>query len=151
MEINPALADNVCQPHILAFMSSSLYSPLLGSRRAVREEAPPPPCTEPHRRTGVPLHSVSVLAPIGSYDSLFFCNFDSVGEPYAENDLWQLVLSIEATPLFLGGLSKLEDHGESGLVQRHSQLNAIGEDPAHHFDNLPFSWSHSTFRLSLKG
>jgi hypothetical protein len=26
-----------------------------------------------------------------------------------------LVLSIEATPMFLGSLSKLEDHGESGL------------------------------------
>ena len=46
-----------------------------------------------------------------------FCNLDSVSELYSENDLWQLALSIEATPMFLGRLSKLEDHGESGFVR----------------------------------
>ena len=45
------------------------------------------------------------------------CDLYSVGEPYPENDLWQLVLSIEATPMSLGGLSKLENHGESGFVR----------------------------------
>jgi len=34
-------------------------------------------------------------------------NRDSVGELYPENDLWSLVLSVDATPTFLGGLSKI--------------------------------------------
>ena len=69
---------------------------------------------------------------------LLFCNFDSVGEPYPENDLWQLVLSIEATPMFLGDLSKLEDHGESGLV-RQAPLRAyrpVAHDRERTFDGI---------------
>ena len=49
--------------------------------------------------------------------SLFFCNLDFGGEPYPENALWQWVLSVAATSRFLGGLRKLEDHVESGLVR----------------------------------
>lgn len=37
-------------------------------------------------------------------------NLDSVTKPNAENDLWELVLSVEATPMLFGGLSKLEVH-----------------------------------------
>jgi Resolvase, N terminal domain len=63
--------------------------------------------------------TLHILAAVAQHGSLgfFFCNLDSVGETYPENDLWQLVLSIEATPMFLGSLSKLEDHGESGLAR----------------------------------
>jgi hypothetical protein len=51
--------------------------------------------------------------------NLFFCNLDSVSELYSENDLLQLVLSIETTPMFLG-LSKLEDHMvKAVLFDRH--------------------------------
>ena len=43
-------------------------------------------------------------------------DLDSVGELDPENDFRQLVMAIEATPAFLGGLGELEDHGERGLV-----------------------------------
>ena len=44
-------------------------------------------------------------------------NLDSVGELYTEDNFRQLVVAIEATPAFLGGLGELEDHGERGLVR----------------------------------
>ena len=47
-------------------------------------------------------------------------NLDSIGELYAKDDFRQLVLAIEATPAFLGGLGQLEDHGERGLVREAS-------------------------------
>jgi hypothetical protein len=47
-------------------------------------------------------------------------DLNSVGEPYTENYLRQLVVAIEATPVFLGGLGQLEDHGERGLVRETS-------------------------------
>jgi hypothetical protein len=43
-------------------------------------------------------------------------DLDSIGELYTEDDFRQLVVSVEATPACLGGLSELEDHGERGLV-----------------------------------
>ena len=43
-------------------------------------------------------------------------DLNSVGELYTENYFRQLVVAIEATPAFLGGLGELEDHGERGLV-----------------------------------
>jgi hypothetical protein len=49
----------------------------------------------------------------------FFCNFDAVGEPQAENDLWQLVLSIKAAQLFLGGLNKRQTMARAVLFERH--------------------------------
>ena len=52
-------------------------------------------------------------------------DFDSVGELYTEDDFRQLVVSIEATPAFLGGLGKLKAHGERGLVGKTS-LGAHG-------------------------
>ena len=47
-------------------------------------------------------------------------DLNSVGEPYTENYFRQLVVAIEATPVFLGGLGQLEDHGERGLVREAS-------------------------------
>jgi hypothetical protein len=44
--------------------------------------------------------------------SLRFDDLDSAVVGYPENDHWQLVLSIETTPMFLGGLRKLENHGQ---------------------------------------
>src|SRR5262245_14245224 len=52
-------------------------------------------------------------------------DLDSVGELYTEDDLRQLVVTIEATPAFLGGLGELEDHGQRGLVRKAS-LRAHG-------------------------
>ena len=52
-------------------------------------------------------------------------DLDSVGELYTEDDFRQLVVAIEATPAFLGGLGELEDHGERGLV-RETSLGAHG-------------------------
>jgi hypothetical protein len=47
-------------------------------------------------------------------------DLDSVSELYTENDFRQLVVTIETTPAFLGGLGKFEDHGERGLVRKTS-------------------------------
>ena len=47
-------------------------------------------------------------------------DLNSVGESYTENYFRQLVVAIEATPVFLGGLGQLEDHGERGLVKLNS-------------------------------
>jgi hypothetical protein len=49
-----------------------------------------------------------------------FNNFDSVGELYSEDELGQLVVAIEATPVSLGGLAEFEDHGERGLIGKTS-------------------------------
>jgi hypothetical protein len=35
---------------------------------------------------------------------------------YTEDHFRQLVVAIEATPMFFGSLGELEDHGEHGLV-----------------------------------
>src|SRR5262249_40674934 len=61
----------------------------------------------------------------GSGLSLRSDDLDSVGELYTEDDFRQLVVTIEATPAFLGGLGELEDHGERGLVLKTS-LRAHG-------------------------
>ena len=58
-----------------------------------------------------------LTARSGGSLSFFFCNLDSAGEAYPANNLWQLVLSIEATSMFSGGLSELPCHEESGLVR----------------------------------
>ena len=47
-------------------------------------------------------------------------DFNSVGKFYAEDYFRQLVVTIEATPAFLGGLGELEDHGERGFVRKTS-------------------------------
>lgn len=52
-------------------------------------------------------------------------DFDSVGEVYTEDEFRQLVVTIEATPAFLGGLGELEDHSERSLV-RQTSLGAHG-------------------------
>ena len=52
-------------------------------------------------------------------------DFDFVVELYTENEFRQLVVAVEATPAFLGGLGELEDHGERGLVGKTS-LGAHG-------------------------
>src|SRR5207302_376367 len=61
----------------------------------------------------------------GSGLSLRSDDLDSVGELYTEDNFRQLVVAIEATPAFLGGFGKLEDHGERGLVGETS-LGAHG-------------------------
>ncbi len=43
-------------------------------------------------------------------------DLDTVSELYTEDDFGQLVVAIEATPIFLGSLGEFEDHGERGLV-----------------------------------
>jgi hypothetical protein len=48
--------------------------------------------------------------------SLRFDDLNSVGESCTENYFRQLIVLIEATPAFLGGLGQLEDYGESGLI-----------------------------------
>src|SRR6266704_372529 len=61
----------------------------------------------------------------GSGLSLRSDDLDSVGELYTEDEFRQLVVTIETTPAFLGGLGELEDHGERGLV-REASLRANG-------------------------
>ena len=57
---------------------------------------------------------------------LFFCKLDFVGEPFPQNDLWQWVLSVETTPMFFGGLSKLEDQGEPAAAAADRLLGHRG-------------------------
>jgi hypothetical protein len=40
----------------------------------------------------------------------------SAGKFHSPDDLWQLVMTIEPAPAFLGALDEFEDHGESGLI-----------------------------------
>ena len=47
-------------------------------------------------------------------------DLDSVGELYTQDDFRQLAVAIESTPVFLGDLGELEDHGERGLVRETS-------------------------------
>ena len=47
-------------------------------------------------------------------------NFDSVAELYSNDDLGELVVTIETAPAFFSGLGKLEDHGERCLVGKTS-------------------------------
>jgi hypothetical protein len=47
-------------------------------------------------------------------------DLNSVGELYTVDDFRQLVMSVETTPAFFGGLSELEDHRERGLVRETS-------------------------------
>ena len=47
-------------------------------------------------------------------------DLDSVVELYSEDDFWQLVVTAQTMPAFLGGLCELEDHGERGLVGKTS-------------------------------
>jgi hypothetical protein len=56
----------------------------------------------------------------GSGLSLRSDNLNSVGELYTVDDFRQLVMAIEMTPAFFGGLGELEDHGECGLVRETS-------------------------------
>src|ERR1700740_3480908 len=71
------------------------------------------------------LRSFSAKGSGGSHLSLRSDDLDSVGELYPEDDFRQLILTIEATPAFLGGLGELENHGERGPVRKTS-LGAHG-------------------------
>jgi hypothetical protein len=51
-------------------------------------------------------------------------DLNSVGEPCTENYFRQLVVAIEATPVFLGGLGQLEDHGDR--VPGFSEIGGAG-------------------------
>src|ERR1700730_1867762 len=78
---------------------------------------------------------------VGSSSGLSF-RFDdlhSVGEPYTESYFRQLVVAIEATPAFLGGLGQLEDHGERGLVRETSFGAHFGGGPS----RMSFRWGWS--------
>ncbi len=44
--------------------------------------------------------------------------FEPIGEFHTENQFWQLVVAVEASPSFLRGFDKLEDHGERGAVRQ---------------------------------
>jgi hypothetical protein len=46
-------------------------------------------------------------------------DLDSVGEPYTENYFRQLVVTIEATPAFLGGTASLKIMASAVLFERH--------------------------------
>ena len=50
-------------------------------------------------------------------------DLDSVGEHHTCDQLWQLVVAVEAAPTFLRGLDELEDHRERGVV-REAALRA---------------------------
>ena len=73
------------------------------------------------------MNSTSLVAKLigGSGLSLRSSDVDSVGEFYAEDDFRQLVVTIGATPAFLGGLGELEDHRERSLIRKTS-LRAHG-------------------------
>jgi hypothetical protein len=65
-------------------------------------------------------------------------DLDSVSELYIQDDLRQLVVTIEATPAFLGGLGELKDEDECGLVRetalRAGRAMADGREGA--FDDI---------------
>ena len=65
-------------------------------------------------------------------------DLDSVGEPYTEDELRQLVVAIEATPAFLGGLGEFEDHGERSLVRKTSlgAHRAVADGRERAFDDV---------------
>ena len=65
-------------------------------------------------------------------------DLDSVGELYTEDDFRQLVVTVEATPAFLGGLGELEDHGERGLVRETSfgAHRAVADGRERAFDDV---------------
>ena len=54
-------------------------------------------------------------------------DLDSVGEHHTCDQLWQLVVAVEAAPTFLRGLDALEDHRERGLVREAALLQV--KDP----------------------
>ncbi len=60
----------------------------------------------------------------GSGLSLRSNDLDTVGELYTEDDFLQLVVTVEATPGFLGDLDELEDHGERRSYSRDIPLSA---------------------------
>ena len=43
---------------------------------------------------------------------------DPIGERDPADHLRQVVMTVEPSPAFLGGLGQLEDHGERGLVRQ---------------------------------
>jgi hypothetical protein len=51
--------------------------------------------------------------------SLRFDDFNSVGEPYTEKYIWQLVVAIEATPAFFGASASLKIMTSAVLFERH--------------------------------
>jgi hypothetical protein len=45
-------------------------------------------------------------------------DLDPVSEPHTLDQVWQLVMAVDATPIFLRAVDKLEDHGKRGLVRQ---------------------------------
>jgi hypothetical protein len=64
----------------------------------------------------------SADAPRQSSDDL-----NSVGELYSKDDFRQLVIAIETTPAFFGGLNELEDHRQRGLVRRTVRWRTVAQ------------------------
>src|ERR1700730_17437775 len=75
----------------------------------------------------------------GSGLSLRFDDLNSVGEPYTENYFRQLVVAIEATPAFLGGLGQLEDHGARSCSRGILWSALFGGGPS----RMSFRWGWS--------
>ena len=45
-------------------------------------------------------------------------DLDPVSEPHTLDQFWQLVMAVEAAPIFLRAFDKLEDHGKRRLVRQ---------------------------------
>ena len=65
-------------------------------------------------------------------------DLDSVEELFTQDDFRQLVVTIEATPAFFGGLGELEDHRERGLIRKTSLRahGAVTHGGERAFDNV---------------
>ena len=65
-------------------------------------------------------------------------DLDSVSELYTQDDFRKLAMAIESTPVFLGGLGELEDHGERDLVRETSlgAHRAVADCRARAFDDV---------------
>ena len=51
-------------------------------------------------------------------------DLEPIGEFHIENQFWQLVVAVEASPRFLRGFDKLEDHGERGAAKHPDLFDA---------------------------
>ena len=45
-------------------------------------------------------------------------DLDPVSEPHTLDQFWQLVMAVDATPIFLRTFDHLEDHGKRRLVRQ---------------------------------
>ena len=45
-------------------------------------------------------------------------DLDPVSEPHTLDQFWQLVMAVDAAPIFVRAFDKLEDHGKRRLVRQ---------------------------------